>query len=267
MQVCFQLACTTYTDAWVNPSLFYPLSALPEILAVIILSWQSLITILTHGRVGFGSTLAGPAAAVNPAAGVGPQVQTNQHSGYGNAQLQTAAQTEQPLGGGFFPGSQGITPQPYWQGGQGQDHEAQAYQNQGQGQGYSQEPYQYQYQDQGLSQGYSDLQRPYRQQPALAYGDRNHVPQAQRVQHNHRSTDQAQQQRHPQQVYPQQPLGAFSQRSLPFQQDRIFNQAIRLPFQPASLPSEPAPVAYQQSALYQPYQSSCGQQPQYIVSP
>ncbi|KAL0023539.1 hypothetical protein WJX79_010576 [Trebouxia sp. C0005] len=33
LKVCFQLACQTYTAAWVNPSLFYPLSALPEILA------------------------------------------------------------------------------------------------------------------------------------------------------------------------------------------------------------------------------------------
>ena len=48
MQICFQLACQTYTDAWTNPRLFYPLSALPELLATIILSWECIASFSAH---------------------------------------------------------------------------------------------------------------------------------------------------------------------------------------------------------------------------
>ncbi|KAL0046156.1 hypothetical protein WJX82_004368 [Trebouxia sp. C0006] len=68
LKVCFQLACQTYTAAWVNPSLFYPLSALPEILAVIILSWPGLLTIIKHTCLSFGgNTTVGPVTSANHA--------------------------------------------------------------------------------------------------------------------------------------------------------------------------------------------------------
>ena len=141
LQVCFQLACTTYTDAWGNPALFYPLSALPEVLAVLILSWQSLVPIITHAITGFGSTAAGPfAAAVSPVVPVQP------HSAYLDS---LGASNQQSMANSSLPGSsvegysqqaycypyldhtQGFQPQPYQNSRQGQR----------QSQGITQQPY------------------------------------------------------------------------------------------------------------------------------
>ena len=155
LQVCFQLACTTYTEAWVNPSLFYPLSALPEILAVLILCRRSLLPIITQGRLGSGSTSAGPGAHINPTSG-GTDAQTAFSNGYGSSHSQHGLSPLQSFGGGFFPGTQseGYPQQPYQQ---EQGYPALPYQHSGHEQGYVEEPYQLH------RQGFS-LQRPYDRQ-------------------------------------------------------------------------------------------------------
>ena len=271
LQVCFQLACTTNTDAWVNPSLFYPLSTLPEILAVIILCRHSLLPIITQGRLGSGSTLAGPGAHINPAAD-GTYAQTAFTHGYGNCHSQNSLPTQQSFGGSFFPGTQsgGYSQQPYQQ---EQGYPALNYQHTGHEQDLGEELYQLHRQGHRSLQD-SSLQRPCDRQPEVANQRAPlHGHRAQHGQHAQRGSSQhayagTLQQGMPQSAPPQQLLGTLTEDSdrarrqpegLPFQHDRAPSQPGPLPFQPSGLPSEPA--AHHLRPLYPLYFPSHGQHP------
>lgn len=274
MQVCFQLACTTYTDAWVNPSLFYPLSALPEILAVVILCRRSLLPIITQGRLGSGSTSAGPGAHISPAAG-GTDAQTAFTNGYGSSHSQHALSPLQSFGGGFFPGTQsgGCSQQPYQQA-----YPALPYQHTGHGQGHVEEPYQQHRQGQDVPLG-SSLQRPYERQLGVANQHAplrsQHAQHGQRAQHGSSQQAWTHQQSMPQNAPPQQLSASLTQNSLPvqhgrapsqpgswpFQSGRVASQPGPVPFLPSGLPFEPASAAHHLGPLYPPYYPNPGQQP------
>jgi hypothetical protein len=229
--VCFQLACQTYTAAWVNPSFFYPLSALPEILAVIILSWPGLLTIIKHTRLSFGGN-----------ATVGPVTNSNsaQHTaGYQNGQ-----------GGGYSHGEgypqQGYAEQPFSHGSHAGAYPQRPYHEHIQQQSY---PNDAQHQQDG----------PYRNPSIGAFEDGRELLRPQHAQHGSQA-----QQGYP--SYSQQPLQlAFQdpnlpsqQPNLPFQQPNLPFEQSRLPYQQAILPAQPAPADYHQSALFQPYYPNHG---------
>lgn len=249
MQVCFQLACTTYTAAWVNPSLFYPLSALPEILAVIILTWPGLLTMIQHSGLGFGNshTIGPTTSSLN-----GGQHGTSYQNGQGGVNPRVT-------------GSEGYPQRPYHEHAQAvESYAPQPYPHGASGQGYSEQPYE---QRQSHPPGALSQQGSFAEPPGGGFESRGEMLSAQRVQHASSVPGQAQQgyqgypQQHPQGAL-QQPNFPSQQPSLPFQQSRLPQQQVNLPFQPqGSLPSQPAPAKYESSALYQPHYPNHGHSP------
>jgi len=228
LQVCFQLACQTYTAAWVNPSLFYPLSALPEILAVIILSWPGILTIIKHTRLSFGGS-----------ATVGPVTNAQHVAGYQNGQ------------GGVYSHGEGYPQHGYAE---------QPFSHRSHAGPYPQQPYHEHIQQQSYPNGALHQQDgPYQSPSTGVFEDRRESLHPQHAQHGSQA-----QQGYP--SYPQQPLPvAFHDPNLPLQQPDLplhqpnlpFEQS-RLPYQQAILPAQPVPVDYQQSALFQPYYPNHG---------
>ncbi|DBA98822.1 hypothetical protein WJX77_011551 [Trebouxia sp. C0004] len=235
LKVCFQLACQTYTAAWVNPSLFYPLSALPEILAVIILSWPGLLTIIRHTPLNFGgSATVGPVRNANPA-----QHMAGYQNGQGGVQSHGEGQPQRPY-------SQGYAGQPSTHG----SHAG----------AYPQLPYHEHIQQQSYPNGpLHQQERPYQNPPNGALENTGVSLHPQHAQHGSQAR-----QGYP--SYPQQPpQAAFQdpylpsqQPDLPFQQPNRPYEQSRLRHQQAYLPAQPAPADYQQSALFQPYYPNHG---------
>ena len=252
LQLCFQLACTTYTDAWVNLSLFYPLSALPEILAVIILCRHSLLPIITQGRLG---------THINSAAG-GTDAQTAFTHNHGSNDSHHR-RPQQAFSAAFFPGtkSEGYSQQPYQQ---EPDYPTLPYQHAGYEQGRGEEPYQQQRQGQNVLHG-PCFQRPYESQLGMAdqraplHGQ--HAQHGQCAQHGRSQHAGTHWQGMPQNAPPQQLSGTLTQDSLPFRHDEALSQVGPLPFPPSGLPSERASAAQHLGPLYPPYYPNHGQQP------
>ena len=216
------MACQTYTAAWVNPSLFYPLSALPEILAVIILSWPGLVTMLNHTGLGVGSNET-----------VGPVV--NGPGLHGHHGVHSVEQGQSyPHGAN----TESYPQRPYWQG-----------YSQGGGGGYAGQQHSQQESCEELNGNGRDL--PYAQ----------HAQQGSRLpeQTQQQSTPFQGYSQQPQGAF-QHPSLPSQQPSLPFQQPQLPFLGPSLPFQPhGHLPVQPAPMDPHLGGLGQPYYPNHGQ--------
>ena len=246
LQVCFQLACSNNTSAWLNAALFYSLSALPELLGVIVLTLPGFLLIVTHS--GLPSSHAG---VVGPStAHVGGQVSHHQSGGYlsgANTQgyLEQPHQATHQQSGGYTAGAvtQGPLEQPHANGLE-QNHSWEAH-----AQGFAEQPYEH-----AQSGNRPQSETAVNQTGQIQHGWQR--PHAQHTQHVGLPVQASPQRALPQQGYPQQTPSAFQQPPLPFQQQALpfgaphlpFGQS-QLPFEASPLPSQPSELPIQQDSL------------------